>query len=93
MDWHFTLYGGISLPTGNPNKYDRSRDPKGEFEPDMSTGFGKPSIRLGFTATKQLVRFPRLTFVFDTNYIKFFEHAIHREGNCVVVSFFFPYIL
>jgi len=75
MDWHFTLYGGISLPTGNPNKYDRSRDPKGEFEPDMSTGFGKPSIRLGFTATKQLVRFPRLTFVFDTNYIKFFEHT------------------
>ncbi|ADO44860.1 conserved hypothetical protein [Hydrogenobacter thermophilus TK-6] len=81
MDWHFTLYGGLSLPTGNPNKYDRARDPKGEFEPDMSTGFGKPAITLGFTATKQLVSLPRLTFVFDTNYIKFFENTYNfRES-------------
>ncbi len=82
MDWHFTLYGGISIPTGNPNVYDRTRDPKGEFEPDMSTGFGKPSVTIGFTATKQLVNLPRLTFVLDTNYIKFFEHTYNYvEGD------------
>jgi hypothetical protein len=39
LDWHFTVYGGVSVPTGNPNKYDRARDPKGEFEADMATGF------------------------------------------------------
>ncbi|MFN3598674.1 MAG: transporter [Aquificaceae bacterium] len=75
MDWHFTLYSGVSLPTGNPNEYDRARDPRGEFEPDMSTGFGKPSITIGFTATKQLISLPRLTFILDTNFKKFFEHT------------------
>ncbi|MFN3870359.1 MAG: transporter [Aquificaceae bacterium] len=75
MDWHFTLYGGVSVPTGDPNKYDRVRDPKGDFEPDMSVGFGKPSITIGFTATKQFISFPRLTFVLDTSYLKFFEHT------------------
>jgi hypothetical protein len=80
MDWHFTVYGGMTLPTGNPNKYDRARDPKGEFEPDMATGFGKPSFNFGFTATKQVVSFPRLTFVFDANYTKFLEHTYnYRE--------------
>jgi hypothetical protein len=75
MDWHFTVYGGVSVPTGNPNKYDRARDPKGEFEADMATGFGKPAFTVGFTSTKQLISFPKLTFVFDTNYIKFLEHT------------------
>lgn len=81
MDWHFTVYGGVSFPTGNANKYDRSRDPKGDFEPDLSTGFGKPAITVGFTATKELVSLPRLTFVLDTNYIKFFENTYnYRES-------------
>ncbi len=75
MDWHFTVYGGMTIPTGNPNKYDRGRDPKGEFEPDMTTGFGKPSFVFGFTSTKQSVSFPRITFVFDANYLKFLEHT------------------
>jgi hypothetical protein len=81
MDWHFTVYGGMTLSTGNPNKYDRAKDPKGEFEPDMATGFGKPSFNFGFTATKQIVNFPRLTFVFDTNYTKFLEHTYNFRVN------------
>ncbi len=83
MDWHFTLYGGMSLPTGNPNRYDRAKDPKGDFEPDMTTGFGKPSLTLGFTATKQILSYPRFTFVFDTNYTKFFENTYNyrKDGS------------
>jgi hypothetical protein len=38
----------------------------------MSLGFGKPSIRLGYTATKQFTE--NTTFILDTNYLKFFEY-------------------
>ncbi|RMH81366.1 MAG: transporter [Acidobacteria bacterium] len=75
MDWHFTLYGGVSLPTADANKRDRRRDPQGEFAPDMALGFGKPTITFGFTATKQMVNLPALTFLLDTSYLKFFEHT------------------
>ncbi|RME12373.1 MAG: transporter, partial [Aquificota bacterium] len=70
MDWHFTLYGGVSLPTGDANR----KGYMGEFAPDMASGFGKPTITAGFTATKQMVNLPELTFVFDASYLKFFEH-------------------
>ncbi len=70
MDWHFTLYGGLTFPTGNANK----KGYRGEFAPDMALGFGKPSLTLGFTATKQFINFPQLTFFLDTSYLKFFEH-------------------
>lgn len=70
MDWHFTLYGGLSLPTGDANR----RGYEGEFAPDMAGGFGKPTLTAGFTATKQLVSLPQLTFLFDANFLKFFEH-------------------
>ena len=55
-DWHFTVFGGASLPTGRPN----TRLPDGSIDPGMSTGFGKPSWTLGLTATKMLT--PKLTF-------------------------------
>ncbi len=75
MDWHFTLYSGFSIPTGNPDVYDRARDLQGEFKPDMATGFGKPSVSFGVSATKQFVSFPILTYTMESNYIKFFEHT------------------
>ena len=75
MDWHFTLYTSLSMPTGNPDIYDRARDPRGEFEPSMATGFGTPTVTLGFTATKQFIHFPRFTFVADVSYMRFFEHT------------------
>ena len=54
-DWHFTLFGGLTLPTGEPNL----RDANGEIDPGKSTGFGKPSFTAGLTATKMLA--PRWT--------------------------------
>ncbi len=75
MDWHFTVYSGFSIPTGNPDVYDRARDTIGEFEPDMATGFGKPSVSFGISATKQFASFPILTYTMESNYIKFFEHT------------------
>ncbi len=74
MDWHFTVYGGTTLPTGNPN----IRDKNGNIDPGMSLGFGKPSITLGFTATKQFT--DKITFIFDTNYLKFFEYK-YSDGT------------
>jgi hypothetical protein len=74
IDWHFTMYGGFSLPTGNPNIFDRARNSFGEFAPDLATGFGKPSLSFGFTATKQLADYPEFTFLFDTNYFRFFPY-------------------
>jgi len=74
MDWHFTLYGGVSLPTGNANIRDRARDPKGEFEPSMALGFGKPSFTFGMTATKQFISMPALTLLVDSSYLKFLKH-------------------
>ena len=49
-DWHFTLFGGATLPTGDANL----RDSEGAIDPGKSTGFGKPSWSLGMTATKML---------------------------------------
>ncbi len=77
MDWHFTLYGGVSLPTGDANK----RGYMGEFAPDMALGYGKPTLTAGFTATKQFIDFPHLTFIFDTSYLKFFEHKYNTGGK------------
>ncbi|MDQ7056370.1 MAG: transporter [Persephonella sp.] len=74
MDWHFTLYGGFSVPTGDPN----IRDMNGSIDPGMSLGFGKPTVSIGATATKQLT--DRLTFVADTNYMKFFKYR-YADGT------------
>jgi hypothetical protein len=49
-DWHFTVFGGLTVPTGEPNL----RDAQGEIDPGKSTGFGKPSFSAGLTATKML---------------------------------------
>lgn len=49
-DWHFTVFGGLTLPTGDPDLRDRN----GEIDPGKSTGFGEPSWMIGGTATRQL---------------------------------------
>ncbi len=74
MDWHFTIYTGLSLPTGDPN----IRDSKGKIDPGMSLGFGHPSLTLGFTGTKQINE--NATFIFESNYLKFFEYK-YNDGN------------
>jgi len=73
-DWHFTVYGGLTLPTGDPN----IRDKDGNIDPGMSLGFGKPTVTIGFTSTKQLSE--KFTFVLDTNYLKFFEYE-YSDGT------------
>lgn len=68
-DWHFTVFGGTSLPTGNPNL----RDAGGSIDPGKSTGFGQPSVTLGLTATKMLTS--RLTFNAELSRLDFREHT------------------
>lgn len=74
MDWHYTLYGGLTLPTGDAE----IRDAQGSIDPGMSLGFGRPSYTLGATATKQFT--DRGTWVVDTSYITFTEHE-YDDGN------------
>ena len=47
-DWYFTLYGGLTLPTGDANL----ADSQGIIDPGMSLGFGKPSFMFGGNFTK-----------------------------------------
>ncbi len=75
-DWHFTAYGGGSVPTGNPN----IAGADGRIDPGMSLGFGRPSYTLGLGASKQLL--PRLTFVLETSAIHFVEYA-YDDGSRV----------
>jgi hypothetical protein len=73
-DWHFTVFGGLTLPTGDPNIRDRN----GEIDPGKSTGFGKPSWSLGLTATKMMS--PRWTFNQELSTIGFQEYE-YDDGN------------
>ncbi len=73
-DWHFTGFGGFTLPTGDPNIRDRN----GDIDPGKSTGFGKPAWSLGLTATKMLS--PRWTFNQELSTIGFQEYE-YDDGN------------
>ena len=55
-DWRFTVFGGVTIPTGDANLRDRN----GNIDPGKSTGFGSPSYLTGLTVTKTLT--DRLTF-------------------------------
>lgn len=68
MDWHFTVYGGLSLPTGNANH----RLADGSIDPGKSPGFGKSSFSYGLTATRQLSE--NTTAVFEAGQIRFQTH-------------------
>ena len=73
-DWHFSLYGGMSFPTGDAN----IRDQYGEIDPGMSLGFGNPSFLTGLTVTKLFHE--RFTFVGEASYIHFLEYE-YDDGN------------
>lgn len=64
-DWHFTVYAGASLPTGDANH----RLADGTIDPGKALGFGKPSFTVGATATKQLG--DNATAVFEAGQIRF----------------------
>jgi hypothetical protein len=73
-DWHFTFYGGMTIPTGDPNVRTRTN----EIDPGMSLGFGKPAFSAGLTATKPMG--DRFTWVGETSYIHFLEYE-YDDGN------------
>lgn len=75
-DLHFTLYGGSTLPTGDPNL----RDADGIIDPGLSTGFGKPAWSLGATATKMMGN--RLTAVGEVSRIMFSEYDYADGFSC-----------
>jgi hypothetical protein len=61
-DWQFSVFAGLTLPTGDANlKVDNE-----DFDPGKSTGFGKPSFVAGLSATRMLG--PRLTMNLDTSH-------------------------
>ena len=64
-DWHFTVFAGASIPSGNANL----KNVAGDIDPGKSTSFGKPSHSLGFTATKQITR--DLTLNLEASTIRF----------------------
>ena len=74
-DWHFTLYGGLTLPTGDADL----ADVNGTIDPGMSLGFGKPSFLGGTTATKTIG--DRLTMVWDASWIGFQENEYADDGR------------
>jgi hypothetical protein len=65
LDWHFTLYGGVSLPSGDANH--RLND--GSIDPGKSLGFGKSSLGYGLTATRQFSE--NATALFEVGQIRF----------------------
>ena len=73
-EWHFTLYGGMTLPTGNSELKDGSGNP---IDPGSQLSFGKASYTLGATATKQLSS--DLTTVADLSVIRFQENDFSGE--------------
>ncbi|MBD3161683.1 MAG: transporter, partial [Candidatus Latescibacteria bacterium] len=72
-DLHFTLYGGLTLPTGDADL----RNADGAIDPGMSLGFGKPSVMIGLTATKQIET--RFTGSLDGSMIRFQERE-YEDG-------------
>jgi len=68
MDWHFTVYGGLSLPTGDANHVLSD----GSIDPGKSLGFGEPSFNYGLTATRQFS--DDATAVFEFSQVFFQEY-------------------
>ncbi len=68
-DWHFTVFAGGTLPTGNANH----RLADGTIDPGKAHGFGKSTWNFGLTATKQLS--PELTFNLEASAIRFREYT------------------
>jgi hypothetical protein len=49
-DWQFSLFAGMTIPTGNANLRANDED----FDPGKATGFGKSSLTAGLSATRML---------------------------------------
>ncbi len=76
-DWHFSVFGGGTLPTGQANH----RLADGRLDPGKALGFGKPSWTLGLTASKQLST--RLTLSLEASALRFREYG-YADGQHVL---------
>jgi hypothetical protein len=72
-DWHFSLFAGLTLPTGDAN----IRDAGGTIDPGQSLGFGKPSYMVGLSASRLVT--DRNTVHIDTSYI-YFQQYRYDDG-------------
>jgi hypothetical protein len=75
-DWHFSVYAGLTLPTGDENVGDAT----GAIDAGSATGFGEPSYSVGFTASKQVT--DRDTWVGEVSYLWFQENE-YDDGSRV----------
>lgn len=75
-DWHFTIYAGTTLPTGDENV----RDADGAIDPGKALGFGTTAVSLGATVTKPAPE--HLTWVGELSWIRFGEHE-YDDGTRV----------
>jgi hypothetical protein len=75
-DWHFSIFGGASLPTGDAN----SRLSDGTIDPSRSLGFGKPAYTIGLTASKTLLE--RFTLNLEASMLRFQEYK-YADGERV----------
>jgi hypothetical protein len=73
-DWHFTVYTGGTVPTGDEDVANAD----GDIDPGMALGFGTPSGMLGANVTKMLGR--RSTAVLDVSGIGFLENE-YADGT------------
>lgn len=74
MDWHFTVYGGLTLPTGEADH----RLDDGSIDPGKALGFGEPSFIYGATATKQFSE--NGTVILEAGQIRFQEYR-YADGQ------------
>lgn len=75
-DWHFSVFFGGTLPTGDANH----RLGDGSIDPGKSLGFGKPSYSLGLTASKTLT--DKLTLSIEASTLQFQKYT-YNDGQKV----------
>lgn len=73
-DWHFSVFAGSTLPTGDANH----RLADGRIDPGKALGFGKPSYSVGLTASKMIG--DRLTLSFELSTLHFQEYT-YNDGQ------------
>lgn len=77
QDYHFSIYLGTTIPTSLPN----IKNSKGDIDPGMSLGFGKPAITLGGAISKF---YDRITWNLEFLYLKF---KSYKYQNNIVAKF------
>ncbi|WP_296752996.1 transporter [Thiobacillus sp.] len=75
-DWHFSVFAGGTLPTGDANH----RLDDGTIDPGKSLGFGEPSYSLGISMSKMLT--DRLTLNMEASTLRFRDYT-YDDGQSV----------